>query len=291
MHLSRGEQLFRFCIYVVLGAAGFTCVFPILHLGAMSISGYDAIASGKVMLWPVDFSLDNFTALFTGTRVIQSFINNVIITVVGVLLSMIFTILGAYPLSRKYCLGRRSFTLMIVFTMLFQGGLIPTFLLVRSLGLIDSYWAIWMLSLVSAFNLLIMRTFFQNVPEEIFESARMDGCGEWRMLLRMALPLSISVMATLTLFYAIHYWNAFMQVLIYINSSSKVNLTVMIQQMIRNQQLMYELGASGVDVSVPLTPEGIRAAGIIVLIVPMVLIYLAAQKYFVKGIMLGSVKG
>ncbi|MEK3885669.1 carbohydrate ABC transporter permease [Paenibacillus sp. PL2-23] len=204
---------------------------------------------------------------------------------------MLATILAAYPLSRSYCIGRKPITMAIVFTMLFQGGLIPTFLLVKNLGLIDSYWSLWFLTLVSAYNMLIMRTFFQQIPEEMIESARMDGCSEWRILFNMILPLSKPVLATLTLFYAVHYWNIFLGVLIYINDSDKKNLTVMVQQMIQSQQLIAQLGKDAFDVNINLTPEGIKSAGIMVLVAPLMIIYPFLQKYFVKGVMLGSVKG
>jgi putative aldouronate transport system permease protein len=202
---------------------------------------------------------------------------------------MTATIATAYPLSRRIFVARRFFTLAAVFTMLFSGGLIPTYLVVKSLGLINSYWAIWLPGLLSTYNMLVMRTFFENIPEEIEEAARIDGCNEIRLLLQIFLPLSMPVIATLVLFYGVGYWNSFMSVLIYINQTDKYNLTVLVQQMIQSQSLLQELVSEGEPVQV--VPESLKAAGILVMVIPMLVVYPFLQKYFVKGVMLGSVKG
>ncbi|MDF2927626.1 MAG: transporter permease [Paenibacillaceae bacterium] len=283
-----GEKIFYAINYVVMAIAGLMCLLPLVHLISLSLSGKDAVLSGFVTLWPVDVSYESYLLLFKGTTVVQSFINNAIITAGGVVLSMVFTLLAAYPLSRRAFFGRRYVTLAIVFTMLFQGGLIPTYLTIKQLGLIDSYGALWLLGLVSTFNMLVMRSFLENIPEELEEAARIDGSGEWRLLLQIMLPLSLPMLATMTLFYGVQYWNSFFNVLIYINSPGKYNLTVMIQQMVRSQTLLQEV----VQGETPdVTPEGIKAAGIIVMIVPMLIVYPFLQKYFVKGVIIGAIKG
>lgn len=159
----------------------------------------------------------------------------------------------------------------------------------KSLGLINSYWAIWLPGLLSTYNMLVMRTFFENIPEEVEEAARIDGCSEMRLLLQIFLPLSMPVIATLVLFYGVGYWNSFMNVLIYINQTDKYNLTVLVQQMIQSQSLLQELVSEGEPVQV--VPESLKAAGILVMVIPMLVVYPFLQKYFVKGVMLGSVKG
>lgn len=290
MKHSFGDKVFYALNNIGLALIALTCFLPLLHITALSLSEYTAIVSGFVVFWPVNFSLDNYTALINGTNIMKAFVNSVVITVTGVALSMIFTTMAAYPLSRSYCYGRRMFTLAIVFTMLFQGGMIPTFLLIKSLGLVNSYGAIWGLSLISAFNMLIMRSFFQNIPEELMESARIDGSGEWRSLISIVLPLSMPMVATLCLFYGVHYWNSFMSILIYINDTDKLNMTVIVQNMVRSQRLMQEIGAN-FNSDILLTPEGVKSAGVLVLIIPMLLVYPFLQRYFVKGIMLGSIKG
>lgn len=277
--------------YAILACAGLLCFLPLLHLASLSLSGKDAVLSGFVYLWPVEWTKDSYNLLFEGTPVVQAFFNNVTITVVGTALSMLFTVLAAYPLSRKVFFGRKFLTLAIVFTMLFQGGLIPTYLVIKQLGLIDSYGALWLPALVSTFNMLIMRSFFENIPDELEEAARIDGCGEWRLLMRIVLPLSLPMIATIALFYGVQYWNAFFNVMIYLNSPEKFNLTVLIQQMIRSQSLVTDMNNLGPEEIVHVTPEGMKAAGVIVMTLPMLIVYPFIQKYFVKGVMIGAIKG
>ncbi|MDF2647299.1 MAG: carbohydrate transporter permease [Paenibacillus sp.] len=287
-----GELWFYRANYFVLTLIGLSCLLPLIYVLSVSLSDARAVMSGEIMLWPIGLNFISYQKLLVGTRVIQAFQNSVVITVVGVGLSMLFTILAAYPLSRKYFLGRRFFTLAIVFTMLFSGGLIPNYLVVKSLGLVDTYGAIWFPSLVSTFYMLIVRTYFENIPEEIEEASRIDGCGEWRLLLNIILPLSLPVLATISLFYGVGNWNAFMNVLIYLNSPEKYNLAVLVQQMVQSQMLLAELNFNQVEGSASqLTSEGIKTAAIVVMILPMLIVYPFVQKYFVKGVMIGAIKG
>lgn len=293
MKATPGEKVFYAVNYLVLSALGFTCLFPLLNTIALSLSDIHEIQSGRVTLYPIGWNTEAFSALLKGTRVVDAFWNSVIITVVGVTFSMLATIITAYPISRRIFIGRRFFTLAMVFTMLFSGGMIPTYLVIKSLGLINSYFALWLPGLISTYNLLIMRTFFENIPDEIDDAARMDGCSELGYLIRIILPLSLPVIATLTLFYGVGNWNMFLNVLIYINDTNKYNLTVLVQSMIQSQSLLQELVNSGVtsDTQVEVVPESIKAAGVLVIILPMLAVYPFIQKYFVKGVMLGSVKG
>ncbi|TDQ40363.1 carbohydrate ABC transporter permease [Aureibacillus halotolerans] len=293
MRDSFGDKVFYSVNYILLAVGALTCVFPLIHILAMSLSDSHAVLSGMVTLVPVGWTLESYKLLINGTNIIQAFLNSVTITVLGVIFSMAFTILAAYPLSRKYFIGRSFFTLLLVFTMLFQGGIIPTFLVLKYFDVINTFSAVWILNLVSVFNMLVMRTYFQNIPEEVQESARIDGCNEWKLLIRIILPLSMPVLAALALFYGVGYWNAFMQVLIYINDTSKYNLPVLVQQMIQSQSLMQEMmHATPEDASqMQMTPESVRSAGIIFMVIPMLIVYPFVQKYFVKGVMLGSVKG
>jgi len=291
MKTNASEKLFYGINYVLLTLVALLCLLPLVHLASVSLSGKDAVLSGFVSFWPVDATKESYEMLFAGTPVVRAFMNSVTITLVGVALSMVFTIFAAYPLSRKVFFGRRYLTLAIVFTMLFQGGLIPTYLVIKQLGLIDSYGSLWLPGLVSTFNMLIMRSFFENIPEELEEAARIDGSGEWRLLLRIVLPLSLPMLATIALFYGVHYWNSFFNVLIYMNSPEKYNLTVLIQQMVRSQAVLQELNSMSAEDAANVTPEGIKAAGIMVMIIPMLIVYPLLQKYFVKGVMIGAIKG
>ncbi len=285
-----GEKVFYRFNYVVLTIAALSCLLPLIHLLSVSLSDTQAVASGKVTLYPIGWSIESYRVLFEGTNIKGAFYNSVLLTVVGVLLSMIFTIAAAFPLSRRYFMGARFFTLLIVFTMMFSGGLIPTYLVVKALGLVNSYGAIWFPGLVSAYNMLIMMTFFKNIPGELDEAAQIDGCGEWLYLFKVVLPLSVPVIAALSLFYGVGYWNAFFNVLIYINETSKYNMSVLVQQMVQSQSLLAELNQNSSD-QIILTPEAIKASGIIAMVFPMLVVYPFIQKHFVKGIMLGAIKG
>nr|WP_276563055.1 carbohydrate ABC transporter permease [Paenibacillus anseongense] len=288
---SSTEKIFYLINYVLLGVIAVSCLLPMLHMLALSLSTNDAILSGFVSLWPIGWNFETYHKLFTGTRILQAARNSVEVTVVGTFLSMLFTLLGAYPLSKKFMYGRKFFTMLIVFTMIFNGGLIPTYLVIKSLGLINTYGALWLPGLISVYNMLVMRSFFNGFPEEIEEAARIDGCGEVRLMLQIILPLSLPVIAALTLFYGVGYWNSFFSVMIYINDSSKNTLAVLIQQMISSQQLLQEIANTSSEDLTSVTPESIKAAGVFVMIVPMLILYPFLQKYFVKGVMIGSVKG
>jgi len=289
---SFGDKVFYSINYLLLAAGALTCLLPLLHILSLSLSDAHAVLSGRVTLVPVGWTLEAYNLLLNGTNIVQSFRNSVIITVCGVILSMVFTILAAYPLSRRYFYGRRFFTLLLVFTMLFQGGIIPTFLVLKFFNVINTFSVVWLLNLVSVFNMLVMRTYFQNISEEVQESSRIDGCNEWRLILQIMLPLSLPVIAALSLFYGVGYWNAFMQVLIYINDTDKYNLTVLVQQMIRSQSFMQDMMQAIPEDArqMQMTPESVRAAGIMVMVIPMLVVYPFVQKYFVKGVMLGSIK-
>ncbi|MGO4496135.1 carbohydrate ABC transporter permease [Paenibacillus sp. 2RAB27] len=288
-----GEKIFYGFNYVLLGIFGISCILPIIHILSLSLSSEHAVLSGFVGLWPVGFTLDSYKLLIEGTRIVHAFKNSVEITVVGTILNLVFTILAAYPLSRTYFYYRKPLTLMILFTMLFSAGLIPSYLLVKSLGLVNTYGALWIPGLVGVYHLLVLKTFFENIPGELEDAARIDGCSETRLIMQIMLPLSMPVIATLILFSAVGHWNSFFSVMIYINSSEKHNLTVLVQQMIMNNQLAQQVteGRLSDDMMESVTPQSIQSAGVIAMVVPMLVVYPFLQKYFVKGVMIGSIKG
>ncbi|MEK3722754.1 carbohydrate ABC transporter permease [Paenibacillus sp. FSL H8-0034] len=290
MSESSGDKILRMFNILLLFVIAMTCLAPVLNVLSISLSGKLAVESGKVLLWPIDWNLQSYSLLFNGTRIARALWNGIEMTVGGVVFSMVFTICAAYPLSKSYFFGRRTYTLLIIFTMVFSGGLIPTYLTLKSLGLINTYAAIWLPGLISTYNMLIMRSYFESISMEIEDAARIDGCNEWRLLQKIILPLSMPVIATLILFYGVHYWNSFMSVLIYISSTDKYTITVLVQQMIQSQSLLTETVQNDMQTG-DIVPQGILSAGIIVLILPMVAVYPFLQKYFVKGVMLGSVKG
>ena len=290
MQSTRGEKVFYAVNYGLVTLIALTCLLPLIYEIALSLSSSRAISSGWVSFWPVEFSWDNYHLVFEGTPILRSFRNSVVITVVGSVLSLATTILAAYPLSKPYMYARKHMTMLCVFTMLFGGGTIPTYLVIKELGIIDTYWALWLPGLVSTYNMLVMRTFFGNISSELEEAARIDGCNEIRLLLQIYLPLSLPCIATIALFYAVGFWNAFQNVLIYINSTAKFNLSVLVNNMIREQLLITSDYIQSEDIST-ITPQGVQAAGVIVMIVPIMCLYPFLQRYFVKGVMLGSIKG
>ncbi|MZQ81337.1 ABC transporter permease subunit [Paenibacillus sp. 5J-6] len=291
MQLSASERSMVFVFYVCLTIAALACLFPLIHIVSLSISDTHAVASGWVSLYPIGFSLQSYKQLFMGTPIVHAFLNSVQITGVGVVLSMAFTILAAYPLTRTYFYGRKLYTFAIVFTLLFGGGLIPTYLTVKELGLLNTYWALWLPGLVSTFNLLVLRSFMENIPSELDDAARIDGCGDWKYLTKIVLPLSMPVLTTLALFYGVGYWNSFFNVLIYMNETTKYNLSVLVQQMIQSQTMLAQMNSSDAADQIRLTPEEINSAAIIVMVVPIMIVYPFLQKHFVKGVMIGAIKG
>lgn len=295
MKVSAGEKVFYVINNTVLLLLSLTCVLPLLYIAATSFSSGTAIEAGRVYLWPVDFTPAAYEVLMVATQLPRYFANSLVVTLCGTALSMILTILCAYPLSKKYLFKRKRITLFIVFTMLFSGGVIPSYLLVKSLGLIDSYWALWLTTLISPYNMLIMKSFFENIPDELDDSARIDGCSELRLMVQIYLPLSKAVIATLCLFYGVTYWNMFLKVLLYINDSRSYTMPVLIQQIVfqLSQQLNIDGNADLRDISGAneVISESVKSAGVVILIIPMLVVYPFLQKYFVKGVTLGAIKG
>jgi len=281
---------FRWLNYVLLALAAYATIFPFINIIAVSLSSSRAINAAEVFMWPVDFNISAYQSLLKDGQLVIAMRNTVLITVVGTFLNMLLTTMAAYPLSKSKLKGRGFMLMAILFTMLFSGGMIPNFLLVNSLGLVNSYWALWLPALISAYNMFVMKSFFEGLPEELEESAAIDGASDATILWKIILPLSKPVIAALTLFYAVGWWNSYMNVLIYIRSSDKVSLMVKLYQMI--DQISPELTRSGEGVSrILITPEGIRAAAVVFAIVPILCVYPFLQKHFIKGVLLGSIKG
>ncbi|GGD77693.1 carbohydrate ABC transporter permease [Paenibacillus nasutitermitis] len=278
--------------YIILGFLSFLALYPLWYVIVSSFSSSRAITSGEVSLWPVEFNVEGYLRLFDDGQLFVAMWNTIIVTLVGTLMNMTLTTLAAYPLSRRRLIGRNMLLMFIIFTMLFVAGVIPNFILVKQLGLMDTYWSLWLPALISTYNMFVMKTFMEGLPEEIEESAAIDGAGDWRILGQIILPLCKPIMAALSLFYAVGWWNSYFSVLLYITKSSKQTLTLKLYQMIQqvNQSLLNASGSEGVD-QVMLTPEGIKAAAIVITVTPILILYPFLQKHFVKGVLIGSVKG
>jgi putative aldouronate transport system permease protein len=279
--------------YLILGVCSLFALFPFWYEIVSSVSSSRAITSGEVFLWPVEFNTEAYKRLFQDGQLFVAMRNTIVVTLVGTALNMILTILAAYPLSRRRLMGRSSLLIFITFTMLFITGVIPNFILIKSLGLIDTYWSLWLPALISTYNMFVMKTFMEGLPEEVEESAAIDGAGDWRILIQIILPLCKPIMAALSLFYAVGWWNSYFSVLLYITKTTMQTLTLKLYQMIQqvDQNLLNNLSGSEGVAQVTLTPEGIKAAAIVIAVTPILIVYPFLQKHFVKGVLIGSVKG
>jgi putative aldouronate transport system permease protein len=279
--------------FIFLGIMSLFTLYPFLYEIAASFSSSRAITAGEVFFWPVEFNTEAYKRLFEDGQLLHAMGNTVIVTAVGTLLNMVMTVLAAYPLSRKRLVGRGPLLMFITFTMIYISGIIPNFILIKSLGLMDSYFALWMPALISTYNMFVMKSFMEGLPDEIEESASIDGAGNWLILVRIMLPLCKPILAALSLFYAVSWWNSYFNVMLYITSADLQTLMLKLYQMIKqvDQSLLNSGGGSEGASSVMLTPEGIKAASVVIAITPVLCVYPFLQKHFVKGVLIGSVKG
>ncbi|MDQ0115176.1 carbohydrate ABC transporter permease [Paenibacillus harenae] len=284
------SKAFHWVNYLVLALCAYATLFPFVNIIAVSFSSSRAINAAEVFMWPIEFNMNAYVNLLKDGQLLVAMKNTALITLVGTALNMLFTIMAAYPLSKSRLRGRNFMLMAILFTMLFSGGLIPNFLLINSLGLVNTYWALWLPALISAYNMFVMKSFLEGLPDELEESAQIDGAGDAKILWKIVLPLSKPVIAALTLFYAVGWWNSYMNVLIYIRNTDKLSLMVKLHQMIELVSPDMLRSGEGLMQTV-ITPEGIRAAAVVIAITPILCVYPFLQKHFIKGVLLGSVKG
>ncbi|MCR2048048.1 carbohydrate ABC transporter permease [Acetatifactor muris] len=275
-------------IYVLITLLAFACLYPFLNVLACSLSGYNPVLSGKVTFYPIDFTIEAYKQILGRTTIWTAMRTTVLITLLGTALSLVLTILAAYGLSIQDLPGRRVMTGFILFTMYFGGGMIPTFLVVKGVGLYNTLGALFIPQSISVFNFIVMRTFFRELPDSLQDAARIDGASYMQVLFKIVLPLSLAVIATIGLFYAVGYWNSYFDALIYIQDGDKYTL----QLRLRNMLFGSELGNAADDVGgTVVMPQSLKMATVAVSTIPILIVYPWLQKYFVKGVMLGSVKG
>lgn len=285
---SASSRLFQIANNAALALIALICLIPFLNVFASSFASTQEVVAKKFILFPTTFSLDAYRYVLSTPTLFKGLAVSIGVTVVGTIVSMALTALMAYGLSRKYLYGRDFINFIVVFSMLFSGGMIPTFLVVKYFGLIDSYWSMIVPVAVNAFNLIIMRNFFQALPEGLEESAKIDGSNDFGVFFRIMLPLAIPSIATISLFYAVTYWNTYMNAILYIMDSAKWPIQVLLRQIVLVSSGMQAEGSS-VDVIPP--AQTIKMAVIVVATVPMLIAYPFVQKHFVKGALLGAVKG
>ena len=288
---SRTDALFDTGVYAIMIAFSAIFLYPVIYAISSSFSGAEALLHQEVWLWPVDVTLKSYQLVFEHEYVLPSYGNTILYTVLGTTYSVLLTILGAYPLSRSYLPFRDFFMLIIAFTMLFGGGLIPTFLVVRDLKLVNTLWALVLPCAVTPFNLILLRTNMQGIPDAIEESAKIDGANDWIILVRIILPMCMAAVMTVFLLYFVGKWNDWFSALIYLNDREKYPLQLILRDILAsnddktfNQQMLREAKNS-------VSSLGFKCAIMVIAMAPLLVVYPFIQRYFVKGIMVGAVKG
>lgn len=287
---SMGEVGFDLLNALLLMLACVAVLIPLMNVAAGSLSSNEAIIHSQVKLWPVDFNLLNYEFVVQNSVFWRSFGITLQIVFIGTAINMLLTILTAYPLSKSWLGGRKIILLFIIFTMIFQAPMIPMYLLIKSLGLLNSIWALIIPSALSAFNMMLCITFMRSLPEELFEAARVDGMSEYGIVWKIVTPLSMPINVTLILFYAVGHWNNYLGPLLYVTDRNLQPLQLYLYNLISQFDMDSAGGQSMLELSAAVTPQGLQMATIVVATVPIIIIYPFLQKHFIKGALLGSVK-
>lgn len=286
---TRGEVAFEYVTYALLAMAMLACIVPILNIVAKSFSDESSVLAGDVGLWPVNFTSQAYHIVLGSPKFLMSFRNSIFITVVGTLINVALTVFTGYALSRRRLKGQKAIMMLFVFTMLFQAGIMPTYVVIKQLGLINSIWALILPGLVSPFNMIIVRLYFFNIPDSLEESGKMDGAGNIRILFSIMIPMAMPVIATTALFCAVEYWNSYFDALMYISDQKLVPLQVFLREVIMSAQD----ATSNIELAEQsqVAQQSLRGAVVVAATLPIVLVYPLLQRFFVKGIVLGAVKG
>lgn len=296
---TKSDKLYLIINYVFLSVAMIVVLYPLVYIISASISNPQYVSSGEMWLFPKGLNFGGYQLVFENSKIWLGYRNTIVYTVLGTLISLAATIPAAYALSRSDFVGRQFFMGMFLVTMFFSGGLIPTYLVVKSLGLINTMWAILLPASVSVWNLIVARTFFQTtLPKELQEAAQVDGCTNIRLFVRIVLPLSAPIVAVMALFYGVSQWNSYFPALIYLNDNAKYPLQMVLRQILVLQEMSAETtgGAISAEVAKSLNSKAeiaalVKYAVIIVSTLPVIVVYPFLQRYFVQGVMIGSVKG
>lgn len=289
---SKADKTVDAAMYVVLGLFALATLFPLYYVIVMSVTPFvEVLRNGGFVVFPGKLTFAAYREILSSPRIPQALQVSVTVTAIGTALNLLVTTLLAYPLSKRFVPGRNAILMALVFTMLFNGGLIPTYLVVRGIGLYDTIWAMIVPGMVSTFNLLVMKTYFENLPQELEEAAKVDGCGDVTTLYRIVLPLSMPIMATLGLFYGVTHWNDYFKGIMYLTDKTLYPIQVVLRGMIQSPNVSQELQAINTMELAQLPPETVKMATVVVAIIPILIVYPFLQKYFVKGMLIGAVKG
>jgi putative aldouronate transport system permease protein len=288
--LTPGEKIFTWCNYLFLALLAAATLYPFLYVISASLSSSNAVLSGDVVLFPKEWTLQAFRQVLTEAGIWRAYGNTVFYTIAATCLQMVFTIMGAYPLSKKRFMGRTPISFFIAFTMLFNAGMIPFYLTIKELGMLNSRWALLIPFAVTTFLVILLRTNFQSVPEEMEEAAKVDGASEFQILTRIYLPVSKPALATISLFYAVGTWNSYFWAMVLIQDESKIPLQVLLRRLVVSMNPTEGMMAT-TDTTVLFSQETVIYATIVIAILPVIVVYPFIQKYFTAGAMVGSVKG
>ncbi|PFG14411.1 MULTISPECIES: carbohydrate ABC transporter permease [Bacillales] len=290
---SKEDKIFDLINLLFLTTLSLVVLYPLYFIIIASISNPDSVYNGDVWFWPQGITFEGYERIFQDNRIWTGYKNTVLYTVVGTLVNVTLTLMAAYALSRKDLVGRNFFMILFVFTMFFSGGLIPTYLVVKNLGMVDTMWALIIPKAVAVWNLIVARTFFQStIPDELLESAKMDGCSNTKFFLKIVLPLSKPIIAVMVLFYAVTHWNSFFDALIYLNNEDKYPLQLILRSiLIQNEASASMVGDVESFAAQQRIADLIKYGVIIVAAIPLLVLYPFIQKYFVKGALIGSIKG
>ncbi|MGF9698923.1 MULTISPECIES: carbohydrate ABC transporter permease [Paenibacillus] len=295
---TRQDKIFLTLNYIYVTIAFLLVAYPLVYMISASISNPKEVASGAMWLFPKDITFEGYQRVLQDQRIWSGYANTILYTVVGTVVNLIFTIPAAYALSRRDLVGRGFFMGVFMFTMFFGGGLVPSYLLIKELGMINSMWALILPSAASVWNIIVSRTFFQGtIPSELQEAAQIDGCSNFKLFFKIVLPLSMPIIAVMALFYGVGHWNSYFSAMIYLNDSAKYPLQLVLRQILVLQEMSAQ-GSGMMDSSAASALNNkaevaalVRYAVIIVSTLPVIIVYPFLQRYFVQGVMIGSVKG
>lgn len=289
---TREDRFFYLVVNIFVGIFTLIILIPLINIVASSFSSPSAVSSGKVLLWPVDLSLAGYEAVFENKLIGTAYLNTFFYTAAGTLINISMTMFAAYPLARRNVPFKGVFMFLFTFTMLFSGGTIPNYMLMIDLGLINSRWAMLLPGAISVYNMIIARTFIQSIPEELYEAASIDGCSDFRYFFTMVIPLSVTLLSVLTLYYAVGHWNAYFDAFLYLSDRNLYPLQIVLREIliantINANEVVDDLTMSAKQGMADL----IKYSLIIVSSLPVLVLYPFVKKYFLKGVMIGALKG
>lgn len=291
--LCKEDKIYYAVSGIIITLVMLCILYPVIFIFSASFSSGTALSSGKVILWPVDLCLDGYKAVFSHRDIVTGYVNSIFYTITGTFINVCMTLIAAYPLSRKDLIGRSGFAFFFSFTMFLAGGMIPSYLLMKDLHLLNTRWALLIPGAISVYNMMVVKNFMQSsIPGELLEAAQIDGCSDTNYFFSIVLPLAKASIAVITLYYAVAHWNSYFSALLYLNDRSKIPLQLVMREILVNNQVDASMLA---DPQLMAQKENVanllKYSLIVVASVPMMMVYPFVQKYFVKGVMVGSIKG